>query len=119
MIRTYLLGVVTLNNTEQVLGSEYIHDALLEATDDPLVRKLIMDTTPEEHAYLVNWALSWSEATQEEIGLFNTMVIIYPPSADYIRTCELLESSPDVITQPEIWELMRLIGRRLGYRFED
>lgn len=33
------------------------------------------------------------------------------------RAQEILASSPDVITQPEIWELLRIFGRRLGYDF--
>lgn len=38
--------------------------------------------------------------------------------ADYLRAQELLASSPQVITQPEMWELMRIIGRKLGYHFD-
>lgn len=34
-----------------------------------------------------------------------------PPSPDTLRAQELLTTSPLVITQPEIWELMRIFGR--------
>lgn len=34
-------------------------------------------------------------------------------TADYDRAQELLGNSPDVITQPEMWELMRIFGRLL------
>jgi len=36
---------------------------------------------------------------------------------DYERAMALLATSPQVITQPEIWELLRIFGRRLGYDF--
>jgi len=42
-----------------------------------------------------------------------------PPDGDIARAEELLASSPQVITQPEIWELLRIFGRRLGYRFDN
>lgn len=37
---------------------------------------------------------------------------------DIARAQELLASSPDVITQPEMWELIRIFGRRLGFQFD-
>lgn len=40
------------------------------------------------------------------------------PDPDTIRAQEILASSPDAITMPEMWELMRIFGRRLGYRFD-
>lgn len=39
------------------------------------------------------------------------------PTPDYTRACQLLETSPLVISQPEVWELLRIYGRRLGYEF--
>lgn len=33
---------------------------------------------------------------------------------DLERMKELLANSPDVITQPEMWELVRLMGKHLG-----
>ncbi len=118
MIRIYLLPVETVNGTEQVAGIDFIHDALLDATADPLIRLLIMNTTPEEHTSLVAVATDHREAIQAEIDRYNTEVIIIPPDPDYDRACELLETSPAVITQPEQWELLRLFGKKLGYRFE-
>ena len=38
-----------------------------------------------------------------------------PPDPDYLRACELLATSPKVITMPEIWELLRIFGRKLGF----
>lgn len=40
------------------------------------------------------------------------------PDLDYDRACELLATSSSVITQPEIWELLRIFGKKLGYRKE-
>lgn len=34
---------------------------------------------------------------------------------DEARAAELLATSPAVITQPEMWELLRIYGRRLGF----
>lgn len=40
------------------------------------------------------------------------------PDPDEARAQELLATSPNIITQPEIWELLRIIGRRLGLSAE-
>lgn len=47
----------------------------------------------------------------------NQRVLGYPDESDpdTITARELLGTSPDVITQPEIWQLLRIYGRRLGY----
>lgn len=37
------------------------------------------------------------------------------PDPDTIRAAEILATSPSAITMPEMWELLRIIGRRLGY----
>lgn len=55
-------------------------------------------------------------ATKDE---FNAFIAALPPepepepNPDIIRAAELLSNSPDVITQPEMWELMRIFGRLL------
>lgn len=41
------------------------------------------------------------------------------PDPELDRINELLEQSPAVITMPEVWELLRIIGRRLGYYQPD
>lgn len=116
MIRVYYLPMETIDGTEQVAGIEYIHHAILDIEDN--LRKLIMDTLHAEHLALAERALEWHDATQEEIDRYNSLVIITPPDPDTIRAVELLATSPDVITQPEIWELLRIFGRRLGYKFD-
>lgn len=117
MIRVYFLPVITQEGTESVVCADLIHDALLLCTEQPDRRKLIMDTTDVEHTQLADAAEAHRDATQEEIDLFNSSVILYTPDPDTLRAEELLQSSPAVITQPEQWELMRIFGRRLGYRF--
>lgn len=115
MIRVYFLPVETISGTEQVAGIGFIHDALLDFTQDALIRKLTMFTTQDEHDILSSLASQFREATQEEIARFNVEVEISPPDPDYDRACELLASSPNVITQPEIWELLRIFGKRYGF----
>jgi len=114
MIRVYFLPVVTFDGIEQVAGIEYIHDALLECTEDPLERKLIMDTTIEEDAWLSGFSTEAYDAAQEEIDLYHAQVVIIPPDPDIVRAEELLATSPGAITMPEMWELMRIFGRLLG-----
>lgn len=116
MIRVYLLHTHIFDGAEQVAGTDIIHDALLLATPSPDLRKLIMDTTTEEHEALSLLAVEVPEVQPEDIQLYNAQVEILPPDPDTIRAEEILANSPDVITQPEMWELVRIFGRRLGYR---
>ena len=117
MIRCYLLPVIAQNGTETVPGISIIHDALLLGTDTAMLRRLIMDTTDDEDLALIAAGATSIPATDEDIELYNTHVEILPPDPDTIRAEEILENSPDVITQPEMWELVRIFGRRLGYRW--
>lgn len=117
MIKVYLLPVVEIDGTEQVAGSDIIHDALLLTTEEPDVRKLIMDTTAEEHEQLELCAVESGTPTQEDIDLYNAQVEILPPDPDTIRAEEILATSPAAITMPDLWELARIFGRRLGYRW--
>lgn len=116
MITVYFLPVETIDGTDQVAGMEWIHDALLDCTEDPDIRKLIMDTNQEEYDHLYSVALDAYDASQEEIDRYHAEVLIIPPDPDTIRAEEILATSPAVITQPEMWELLRILGRRLGYR---
>ena len=111
------MPVGTTDNTETVAGLAIIHDALLECTDQPDTRKLIMDTTELEHLALSTVAVEVRDATADEIDQYSAQVVITPPDPDTLRAAELLTNSLDVITQPEICELLRIIGRRLGYDF--
>ena len=114
MIRAYWLQIETIDGTEQVAGIDLVHDGLLDNTPDPHTRLLIMDTTPDEHNSLTLVANTWREATQDEIDRYHAEVVILPPNPDITRAQELLANSPDVITQPEMWELARIFGRLLG-----
>jgi len=117
MIRVYSLPVETIDGAEQVAGIKFIHDALLECTEDPDTQRLIMNTTDLEHQSLLNFPCHWREPTDAELVLYYSLVVISLDSLDTIRAQELLATSPAVITMPEIWELLRIFGRRLGYRF--
>lgn len=110
MIKIYFLPLLTIDGTEYVSGIEYIHDAILECTEDPNERKLIMNVTIEEDAWLEGFSLESYGANQEEIDLYNAQVVITPPDPDIERAEELLGTSPAVITMPEIWELLRIFG---------
>lgn len=114
MIRVYLLPVETIDGTERVAEIEFIHDAVLECTEQPDIRLLVMDTTQEEHDGLSAAALDWRDPTQDEVDRYNAQVVITPPDPDRIRAIELLATSPAVITMPEIWELLRIFGRFHG-----
>lgn len=115
MIRVYFLPVEIVDGTEQVAGIEFIHDALLDGTEEPDIRRLIMDTTIEEDYELIAAGGDPQDATQEDIDRYHAQVVITPPDPDLIRAKELLATSPAVITQPEMWELMRIYARWLGF----
>jgi len=116
MIRVYLLPVYIIDGTETVAGVEIIHDAILRCTDLATVRELIMDTLESEHTALMAVAIDGRVASPAEIDLYNANVLIIPADPDFDRAKELLHMSPSVITQPEIWELLRIFGRFHGIR---
>lgn len=116
MIRVYFLAVETIDGTDTVVGIEYMRHGILQV--EGTGRKLIQDTTDPEHFMLASLAESWREATQDEIDLFDAVPPVEPPDPEYVRVCELLASSSDVITMPEIWDILREFGERLGYRFD-
>lgn len=117
MIKVYLLPVILEGDTEHVAGTDIIHDALLLTTEDHDIRKLIMDTTEAEHEALFNLCVVCPETTQADIQAFNSQVTILPPDPDTIRAEEILATSPEAIPDPEKCELLRIFGRRLGYRW--
>lgn len=117
MIRVYFLPVETIDGTEQVAGIEFIHDALLEATAETDIRKLIQDTSQAEHDGLVAAGGISEAATQKDIDRYHEQVIIPPPDPDYDRACEILSNPAIPIPAPDLAKLVRIFGRRLGYRF--
>lgn len=61
----------------------------------------------------ISEAWLYDEATQSLVA--NPAYIEpYNPNPDRIRAKELLSTSPAAITQPEMWELMRIFGRFHG-----
>ena len=117
MIRVYFLPVVPIQGVEHVAGEEFMHDALLDSTEEPDIKKLTQDTTGAEHAGLIAVANSWREPTLHEIDLYHERVIIPPPDPDYIRACEILSNPAIPIPAPDLAELLRIFGRHMGYRF--
>jgi len=61
-------------------------------------------------------ALLYDETTQSLIPNPDYTPPIADP--DTLRAQEILGTSPDAITAPEQWELLRIFGKKLGYRFE-
>ena len=78
MIRVYYLPVERADETDGVKGMEHIHNAILECTEKPDVRKLIMDTTTGEDITLSALALEVREPTQEETNQFANLEIETP-----------------------------------------
>ncbi|GAI84850.1 unnamed protein product [marine sediment metagenome] len=112
MKRVYYLEVERVNNTDTVKGSQYIHDAILGI--EGTLRKLIQDTTKEEHSGLVAVAESWREATPDEIAQLEALPPTPEPTPDELRASEILATSPEMIPQTEIVELLRIICRRIN-----
>jgi len=73
MIKVYYLPVERIENVDQVKGIEYIHNAILECTEEPMVRKLIMDTTPDENTALSALAIEVRDPTLEETSAFEAL----------------------------------------------
>ncbi len=117
MILVYLLPVTTIGGIEQVAGIEFIHDAVVECTENPTIRKLIQDTTQAEHDGLFLVALSIDEPTPDELTLYNAREIPPPPTPDYIRGCEILHNPNRPMPATDVAEILRIFGRRLGYDF--
>lgn len=117
MILIYFLPVHIIDDAEQVAGIEFIHNALLECTEDPAIRKLTQDATQEEHEGLFMVALDIREPTQEEIDRFHAEVIPFFPSQDTLDAEAILHNPSIPIPAPDLAKLVRIFGRHLGYRF--
>jgi len=115
MLKVYYLPILTIDTTEAVAGIDLIHDAILDCTEHPGIRKLLMDTTPDEHNAFKLLGVESRDPTQDEIDFYHQTVVITEPDPDTIRAEEILATSPTLITMPEIWELLRIICRRLGF----
>ena len=58
------------------------------------------------------------EPTPDEIQAFYQWEKEQAAITTTLQVTELLATSPSVITMPEIWELLRIFGRQLGYRLD-
>lgn len=98
MIKAYLLPVERVENTDRVKGSEHIHDAIVECTEDPNTRKLIMDTTPEENNTLSVLAIEVREPTTNEVDSLNRFKAEplpepEPPLSTHISIIDAIDTS--------------------------
>lgn len=73
----YYLPIEKIDNTEKIKGESYIHDAIIEGTENPSVRKVIMATTIAEDTALRVWAIEVREPTQKELDSYNSMLKIF------------------------------------------
>ncbi len=71
MITVYYLEIETVDGAHRPKGWQYIHNAISQI--EGTLRKVIMDTTPEEHGELSKYAVSSREATEEEKAQFNDL----------------------------------------------
>ncbi len=94
MIRVYFLEVEKKNNTEFCKGSQYIHNAILDCTEKPNIRKLIQDTTDSEHNGLIKIAQSWREATEDEIESLQSSPSfpVREPARDLAKEIDLMKA---------------------------
>lgn len=79
-----------------------------------------VEWTKQDITYYVNdnYVHILSEATTKPSDITPRPDLV-DASPDEIRATELLHMSPPVISQPEMWELVRIFGKKLGYKFED
>lgn len=38
-----------------------------------------------------------------------------PPDPDYVRVCKIVGHSPRAIPAPQVWELLRILAKKVGY----
>lgn len=93
MIKVYLLPVERIANTDVIKGGEFIHNAIVEGTEKPDVRKLIMDTTVDEDIALSVVALEVRLATTEEIAKLATLPPPSPPTRNLEKEIDELKIS--------------------------
>ena len=80
-VRVYYLDTEIIDGVERVKGEEHIHDALLEV--EGTQRKLVMDTTSEEHDALKKLAASSRLAyPQEQVAL---QAFPFPPATPSLQ----------------------------------
>lgn len=112
MIRTYVLPLETTENVISVAGSEYLHGGLMIYNYDSAT--VIQESTPEEDAALSALAIEVRDPTPQELAAFESLEPPIPPNPDILELQELLSTSPQVITMPDIWRSLRIIAKHLG-----
>jgi hypothetical protein len=92
MLKVYILPIERIENVEKVKGIEYIHDAILESTGKPNVRKLIMDTTSAEDRALSALAIEVRSPTSQEMANMETLPSPSPPPRDLTKELDELKA---------------------------
>jgi len=78
MIRVYYLPVEkdSVTGTERTKGSAYISHAISETTEEPDVRRIII----EENPHLEKLVLKMEEPTQRDLGNYDSLPELLPPA---------------------------------------
>lgn len=71
MLKVYYLPVELVRGVERIKGAEFISQAIVECTEEPGVRKVIINQNPN----LARLALKVEEPTPEDIAAFKSPVI--------------------------------------------
>lgn len=81
--------------------------------------KLVDDSgnTTSVESYSHNLAPSYPaiEIDNSEFSAFISSLPAPPPDPYSLRAKELLANPPTAITMPQVWELLRIIGRKFGW----
>lgn len=80
MIKVYYLETQRIDNTDTIKGTDYIHNAILQQEDT--LRKLIQDTTDNEHTSLLAACVTSRAATNDEIAQLQAFLATIPPPPD-------------------------------------
>ena len=91
-IKVYILPVKRINNVDVVDGGYLIHDAILECTEKPEIRKLIMDVTADEDITLSALALETRSPTMEEVAVFEGLPPLPPPPRNLEQELDALKA---------------------------
>lgn len=115
MLRVYELLVEVVNGQEVIDGLQFCREGVLICTIMPTVKYLIQDTTQAEHTGLVDVCIGWHNPSPDEWLMYDVLHITPVTDPDYERAKQLLATSPAVITMPQVWELLRILGKKHGF----
>ena len=97
LIKVYLLPVDLVNGADVIRGSEYIHNAVVECTEAPNIRKLIMIPTTLENTALSLLALEVREPTEEEVNTYIGRLEVEAPVRDLASEIDEIKVRLDAV----------------------